>query len=403
MAIPITIPRLGWNMEEGVFAGWRQANGSTVRVGEPLFTLESDKATEEIECLDAGILRIPPSGPREGDKVAVGMVIGYLVQPGEVTDTLPPSPSVLGESGVGGKGAQASADSASSPPTPLPLSTGREGGTALYASPRARRVAAELGTDWKQLRGTGRNGRIRERDVRAAIDCCTPGGPDAAIAVSPIRRMIAEHMLASHRSTAPVTLTTTTDATNLVNLRRQFRAVNLAVIPSYTDFLVKLTAFGLQKHPLLNARWDDNRITMSSGIHIGIAVDTDVGLLVPVLRDVPSLGLKELASRSHELIARARQGKLKADEMQGGTFTVTNLGAYDIETFTPLIHSSQCAVLGIGRIQRQPVVIEEQIVVRDRIALSLTFDHRIVDGGPAARFLQTVSALIENPGPWLTL
>ena len=212
-------------------------------------------------------------------------------------------------------------------------------------------------------------------------------------------------MLASHRSTAPVTLTTTSDATNLVNLRRQFQAAVRAghdVTPTYTDFLVKLTAVALGKHPLLSARWDGEQITMPSGIHIGIAVHTEAGLLVPVLRDVPSLGLKQLALRARDLVARARQGKLKADEMQGGTFTVTNLGAFGIETFTPLINCPECAILGIGRIGRQAVVIGEQIVARDRITLSLTFDHRIVDGAPAAQFLHDLSALIENPGPWLT-
>jgi pyruvate dehydrogenase E2 component (dihydrolipoamide acetyltransferase) len=172
-------------------------------------------------------------------------------------------------------------------------------------------------------------------------------------------------------------------------------------VPSYTDFLVKLTAIALEKHSLLNASWVDDEIHLSDGIHIGIAVDTDAGLLVPVLRDVPALGLKQVAARARDLIERARARKLMLDELQGGTFTITNLGAFGIDAFTPLINVPQCAILGVGRIARRPVVFGEQIVARDQLTLSLTFDHRIVDGAPAARFLQTLCGLIENPGPWL--
>jgi pyruvate dehydrogenase E2 component (dihydrolipoamide acetyltransferase) len=165
--------------------------------------------------------------------------------------------------------------------------------------------------------------------------------------------------------------------------------------------VVKLVAAALQQHPLLNSRWDDGRVIPSASVHIGIAMDTDAGLLVPVIRDVPGLGLKQLAARSRDLIERARSGKLLADDMRGGTFTVTNLGAFGVDAFTPIINPPQCAILGVGRIQRQPVVIGESVAIRDRITLSLTFDHRIVDGAPAAQFLQTLTRLIENPGPAL--
>lgn len=157
------------------------------------------------------------------------------------------------------------------------------------------------------------------------------------------------------------------------------------------------TARALEKHPLLNSRWENDRIVSCEGIHIGIAVDTDAGLLVPVLRDVPRLTLKELAVRSRDLIDRARQGKLAASEMQGGTFTVTSLGAFGIDVFTPIINYPECAILGIGRIRRCPAVVDDQIVIRDQVTLSLTFDHRITDSAPAARFLQTVCGIIENP------
>ena len=207
--------------------------------------------------------------------------------------------------------------------------------------------------------------------------------------------------------TAPVTLISSVDATNLVNLRQQFKAVageqGTAGAGSigYTDIVVKLTALALERHPVLNSRWDGDRILIFRGIHIGIAVDTDAGLLVPVIRDVPGLTLREVAARSQDLVARARRRALKVEELQGGTFTITNLGPFGIEAFTPIINAPQCAVLGMGRIIRQPVAIEPQIAFRDRLTLSLTFDHRIVDGAPAARFLQTLCGLLENPSPWL--
>lgn len=371
MAIPITIPRLGWNMEEGVFVGWLKADGDLVRAGEALFGLESEKATEDIECLDEGILRIAPAGPQKGDVIPVGAVIGYLAKAGETVSfeirAARPVQATLKKD----------------PPVAAVVQNRRD---EPAISPRAQRVARELGIDWTKLQGTGRTGRIRERDVRAAGE--TRHSP-------PIRKTIADRMLASHRSTAPVTLTTTADATNLVNRRAQLKAAN-GIVPSYTDFLVRLSAIALQQHPHLNARWADDRIVLCPGIHIGIAVDTDAGLFVPVVRDVPSLRLQELAERSRDLVERARQRKLTADEVQGGTFTVTNLGAFGIDAFTPIINFPECAILGMGRIERRPVVRGEQIAIRAQITLSLTFDHRIVDGAPAARFLQTLVGLIEN-------
>jgi pyruvate dehydrogenase E2 component (dihydrolipoamide acetyltransferase) len=388
MAVPITIPRLGWNMEEGVFAGWLRPDGAVVRSGEPLFRLESDKATEDVECLDGGILHIAPDGPREGDRLAVGAVIGYLMQTG---DTLPLVGRISNPSSSAARGQE---DGLEIRPTKGEGEPSPQGKRTI--SPRAKRIAAELGVDWRNLHGSGRTGRIRERDVRAAA------AKPATDPTSSIRRTIAQRLLTSHHSTAPVTLHATADASNLVNLRNQFKAVRQGdVFPGYTDFLVKLTGIALQQHPLLNASWVDESIRLHADIHIGIAVDTPAGLLVPVLKDVASLGLKEIAVRSHTLIERARRGELRAEDLHGGTFTVTSLGAFGIDSFTPIINYPQCAILGVGRLQRQPVAAGDAVVIRDRLGLSLTFDHRILDGVPAARFVQTLTGLIENPGPWL--
>lgn len=382
MPIPITIPRLGWNMDEGNFAGWLKSNGDKIDAGDRIFSLESEKATEEIETLDSGILHISPNGPKVGDRIEVGAIIGYLLKPGES----PPGPKSHEQKIAAQQPAEIQHPK---PEIRNPVTASQP---SVAASPRAKRVAAELGVDWTKLRGSGKTGRIRERDVRAS------GG---APTVSLFRRTIAERMLTSVRSTAPVTLTTTADATKLVTLRQRYKTTANPV-PSFTDLFIKLVANALKKHLRLNSRWDGDRIIEETNINIGFAVDTEAGLMVPVIRDVPRLELVEIAQRGQELIERARQGKLKPDEMRGGTFTITNLGAYGIAAFTPIINYPECAILGIGRIARQPVVIGEEIAIRDIVTLSLTFDHRIVDGAPAARFLQTLVGLIEDPATSLT-
>ncbi len=398
MPIPVAVPRLGWNMEEGTFVEWLKADGDTVRPGEAVFRLEGEKATEEIESLDGGVLHIPSDGPKPGDRVAVGAVIGYLLQPGDAVPT-PNSPSPV-EAREGEAPAEPRTADGSAGASPSRVTTVQRATPAI--SPRARRLAALLGIDWAKLKGSGRTGRIRERDV-AAVASISPAATDRRIPITPLRRTIASRMMESRQTTAPVTLTSAVDVTNLVNLRGQFKVVtDGGRVPSYTDFLVKLVAVALQKHPLLTAHWTPAGILPAEQIDIGIAIDTDAGLLVPVLRNVPELGLRNLAARTRELIKHARAGELSASEMQGGCFTVTNLGSFGIDAFTPIINPPECAILGVGRIERRPVMDGDRVVGREMVTLSLTFDHRIVDGGPAARFLQTLAECIANPGPWIS-
>ncbi|HEV3444993.1 MAG TPA: dihydrolipoamide acetyltransferase family protein [Gemmataceae bacterium] len=403
MAVEITIPRLGWNMEEGIFAGWLKRDGDTVQAGEAVFRLESEKATQDIECLDAGILRILPHAPKEGDTLAVGAVIAYLVQPGEAAPFEGQPATIAAPENEVRAGLENPA-LASHTQSALDQKRTRHHekvSPSAAISPRARRIADELGVAWSSLHGSGRTGRIREADVRAAYEQRQDSRSYPAASIQVIRRRIAERMLESRRATAPVTLTTTADATNLVHLRKQFKAD--AIVPGYTDLIVQLTARALRDHAALNARWEKDRVLLVKEIHIGIAVDTPAGLFVPVLRDVPNLTLQDIAARSRDLLERARQHKLRREEMQGSTFTVTNLGAFDIDAFTPIINFPECAILGLGRIQRRPTVQEERIVIRDQITLSLTFDHRVVDGAPAARFLQKLSQMIENAPGFLTV
>jgi pyruvate dehydrogenase E2 component (dihydrolipoamide acetyltransferase) len=407
MAIAISIPRLGWNMDEGVFVGWLKRDGDTIRAGEPLFTLEGEKAAQDIESNEPGILRIAPTAPAAGEAVAVGTVIGHLLEPGEsappVDGLSEPRPSGSGSAPAIGTTAR----------IPMAQATARsrsrlgEGGDRKRISPLARRLARELGVDWTRLVGSGCTGRIRKVDVLAAAsegprrDGAAAEGTSVPIGAR--RRTIAGRMLQSRQTTAPVTLHTTADATNLASLRDQYRAAAAQgrETPGYLEFLVKLAAMTLRDHPMLHARWDGDRLIIPDEPHIGIAVDTEDGLLVPVIRGAAGLGLGEIVAQSRDLARRARERRLRPDEMQGGTFTISNLGAFGVEAFTPIINPPECAVLGLGRIARQPVMIDDRVVGRDRMSLSLTFDHRVVDGAPAARFLQALTGAIENPAPWL--
>lgn len=447
----IVIPRLGWSMEEGTFVGWSKRDGDPIRRGDILFELEGEKACQDIEAVDEGILRIPPTGPQPGAVLKVGAVVGYLVEAGESLpwndasskaaearpeprETILPgaAPSVrrmarqagiplanLAGTGPGGRvlsvdveragesrGGRATTVKASSGAAVAAAAAAAAG--APFASPRARRVAGELGVDWRQLAGTGAGGRIRERDVRAAAvsgdaaansrRLSSAGGQ--RVPLTSRRKLIAQRMVVSRQQTVPVTLTGRADATNLVNLREQFKAVGGGAVPSYQDIITKLVADALSRHPLLAGRWDDDAIVLpaADAIHIGMAVDTEQGLIVPVLRSVRGLSLLELAEQSRSLATRARSEALSAAEMQGSVFTITNLGAFGIDAFTPVINYPETAILGLGTIRREPAVLPDgRIAPQHQIALSLTFDHRILDGAPAARFLQDLASGIANP------
>jgi pyruvate dehydrogenase E2 component (dihydrolipoamide acetyltransferase) len=390
-------------MEEGTFVEWLKRDGDPVKPGEALFVLESEKAAENIEALDPGILRLTPESPKPGDVVKVGQVIGYLAAVGEAVPASEGCPAPASRAREPQEVVELPPGAhASGSPEPEPSVEAAAGEPrGLRSSPRARRVAREMGIDWRGVPGSGRNGRVRERDVRAAAPVAPQG---RLIAHTNVRRTIAARMVAGVTQAAPVTLTTRADATNLVNLRGQFKAAAASPtepIPSHTDLLLKLTAAALRQHPHMQAQWRDDGLLVPDRVDIAVAVDTEAGLLAPVLRDVDRLTLREVASRTRELSGRARAGQLSSAEMQDATFTLTNLGMFGVEGFTPILHLPQSAILGVGRIVREPAVVEERIVPRDLMTLSLTFDHRVVDGAPAARFLDTLRRCLEQPAPWL--
>lgn len=411
MATAVVMPRLGWTMETGQVVEWLKREGERVEAGEILMLVEGDKAINEVEALESGVLLFPSGAPGIGDTVPIGTVLAYLTAPGE---TLPTESSDTAPAALA-----ATATAASVGGSPAPVRERRRG---PVASPRARRVARELGVSWEALIGSGISGRILERDVRAAIPAAVTAPPPppqplivpavaqatGAAVRSATRRTIAGRMLASAQQTAPVTLTSEADVTELARLRGQL-ATDLAgtgqQVPAYHDFIMRLTAFALQEHPALNASLRDGEIVEHPEVNIGLAVDTPRGLLVPVVRDVPGKSVQRLATESTALIAAAQAGTLGGDAMRGGTFSISNLGMFGIDAFTPLIKLPECAILGLGRIVARPVVTDElteTIAVRRMMTLSLTFDHRLVDGGPAARFLQRIVQLIELPLLWLT-
>jgi pyruvate dehydrogenase E2 component (dihydrolipoamide acetyltransferase) len=435
MAVEITVPRLGWTMEEGIFTQWLKSDGDHVEEGESLYELESDKATQEVEGFDTGILRIAPDAPDPGGTVKVGQVLGCVTKDGEpptwetdaseaptppattaapaVTSATPSTtPAVrrlAHELGVEltavaatGKGGRISIDdvraAATAPePTPQIAPTANKGETVLI-SPRAARVASELAIDPTILTGTGKGGRIRECDVRNAADFAPASSSSSAsrIPISATRRTIARRMVAGVTEAAPVTLSAKLDATNLVTARETMKSEGKQA-PSPTAMFIHLACLAIERHPILNAEWQNDAIVIHGDVHMSVAVDTDNGLLVPVIRQANTKSIAQIDQELRSLAATAREGKLKLDNMQGGTFTVSNLGLYPVDAFSPILNLPQCAILGIGRINREPAVVNDTIVPRHMVTVSLTIDHRVIDGADGGRFLESLCQCLEQP------
>ena len=396
-------------MEEGVFIEWLKRDGESVKSGDALFTIESDKAAQEVEAIDAGTLHVPANGPQRGDKIKVGAAIGYLLADGETSEAVRGSitPAAAVEDQSARQTASESGGKKQGKPLPLAdvVATERKQGAPLAspaapASPRARRAAREKGVSLEHVSPSGTSGRIRERDVLKVWNERSADSENwEVIETQSMRRTIAERMVRSLNSTAPVTIHRRCDAVELVNLRNQLKqAAENAEGPSFNDILIKIVAGALRRHPMLAARWVSDQIEIPKALHIGFAVDSEHGLFVPVIRDVLQLSLREVTGASRLLIEAARAGELKQAQMQDGCFTMTSLGSFGVESFTPIINHPQTAILGVGSIRREAVAMEDGTLAnRHQLTLSLTFDHRIVDGAPAARFLQSVCERIENP------
>jgi pyruvate dehydrogenase E2 component (dihydrolipoamide acetyltransferase) len=406
MPTEVIMPRLGWDMKVGSVAEWLKRDGDRVEVGETICMIAGDKATTELEAPESGILRLAERTPEVGEEVPIGTVLAYLLGPGE------DAPAAVANDAPRGS----VADTPSTRETGSSLANGaaetraaKQGESAgrIVASPRARRAAQAKGIDWRSLIGSGRGGRILERDVPTAAEPALPSAQEPALPLQGIRRVTAERMALSAQTVAAVTLTTEADATALVRLREQAIAEQRDAgdeLPTYSDLMIKVVALALGEHPALNAELTDNGIVQHAEANVAVAVDTPRGLIAPVVRDAAKRSVSEIAKDTKRLITAARAGTAQAKDLEGGTFTITNLGMFEIDAFTPMVNLPQCAILGLGRIIAKPVVVDEateQVAVRRMLSLSLTFDHRLVDGAPAARFLQRIKHLVERPTLWL--
>ena len=427
MEMEVVMPKVGLTMTEGTIAQWHKAEGEQINKGELLFTFETEKSTLDYESSESGVLSkiIVPVGQTVACYAPVATIKDKIEtraknQDGAANDArLPISPrarmrarelnvDVAQVVGTGPDGAIRERDVLSVIPAKARIQTGGEPDSRLRendgirATPVAQRIANELGVDLDTVVGTGPDGRITREDVeRAPVTNYH--------LLSPIRRVTAQRMAANAQAAPHVTLHTEADATELMSARNQINA-ELGDKISYNALLVAICAKALREHPAVNASWEEttshesrvtshqSSIVVHSSIHIGLAVDTPRGLLVPVLRDCGTKPLAHVHRELTDLVARTLDGKAKPDELSGGTFTITNLGMFDIDGFTPIINLPEAAILGVGRIAKKPVVMaDDKIVARQMMTLSLSFDHRVVDGAPAAKFLQRVKQLIERP------
>lgn len=455
MAYEVILPKLGQTVEEGRIVEWLKAEGDQVDRGDVLFTVETDKAVLDVEATRKGYLRKILFG--EGELLNVLTVVALITKTAD--EPLDEVPSGATPEGAAVKEPETAGTPVASVQQPAadvqPASGGRifasprakklardEGvnlasisgsgpdgriierdvvayiATAPKATPVAQRVAEQLGVDLRMVTGTGPQGRITKGDVQASVAPpetapVVAAEPQPVIAVpaptkpalketplSGIRGIIAQRMHESHMETAPVTLTMEVDATDFVALREQLKlslADELGFNLGYNDLLFKVTAKALRAFPFINARLVGSTIVELAEINIGLAIDTDRGLMVPNVQDVDKKGLLDISRELRGLVARGRSGKSLPDELVNGTFTISNMGMMDVDAFTPIINFPEAAILGIGRIKPVPAVYKGEIAIRKMMWLSLTVDHRLVDGAPGARFLQYLKKLIEEP------
>ncbi len=453
----IVMPKVGLTMTEGSIVQWHKRPGDFVRKGELIFTFETEKSTLDYESPYEGILTsiLVPAGQVTPCLMPVAAIGKEIASGGQTSEVRGQKPA---EENAKHATIQSSASNPQSPisylSSPRARLRAREkaidihavsgsgpGGIVLErdvlafqkpqpamarATPVAERMAAELGIDLATIHGTGRDSLITKEDVEAIGQLSdgsdqktgdavadiphdrsdasgiatlkTVGSPDAPTTLQSLtvaRRITAQRTADSARNAPHVTVTTEADATALVSAREQLNA-ELDEKVSYNALLIAIVARALREHPQLNARWADGSVALYQSINIGVAVDTPRGLYVPVVRDAMR-PLIQLHRDLRELLSRTLAGNVSGDDFAAGTFTITNLGMYEIDAFTPIINQPQAAILGVGRIVPKPVARGEQVVVRQMMTLSLSFDHRVVDGAPASKFLQRIKSLIERP------
>ena len=395
------MPKFGLTMHEGTIQRFFKAAGERVNAGEPLYEVETEKVLYQVEAPASGALAIALFD--EGATVECGVAVAVIAEPGEDVATVA---ARYGKSAA--QPAHRDSPAASPPPVPIDRSAALDGGARgrQAVSPVARKLASELGVDLDKIQGTGPGGRITREDIERAAKSAPPSQPAVStaepasaerVAFRGMRKVIAERMLQSLRSSAQITITAEADVTPATEFRaRLSREFDF----SYTDMMIYSVARALMRHPRMNARLSDSgaEIALFASANVGVAVALEEGLIVPVVSRAESKSLREIAAESRALGEKARSGQLKLEDVSGGTFTITNLGMFGIDAFTPILNHGESAILGVGRIVEKPAVYRGEIAKRAMLWLSLTFDHRIVDGMPAAQFLQSVIEFFNSAG-----
>ena len=453
MATAVIMPKQGLLMTEGTILKWFVNEGDKIEVGDPLFEMETDKLAITIEAQEAGtILKIVEG---EGAVVPITEMIAIIGEPGEDISEMLPADSKDNrpktEKAAAGGAQAATKAAAEEGNTSEKPGVKRDKSERVFITPRAKILAAEKGIDYYDVNGTGADGLIIEKDIleylskapvqrepvgqtkatplaariaeindinisgmqgsgergkvtRADVEAAvgakmqtkaTPERGERLVPLTGIRKIIADKMTASLREMAQANHRMRVDVTEITRLRNNLKNEDIKV--SFSDIIVKVVAKALTEFPEINSSFTNEGILVKEYVNVGIAVAAQNGLIVPVVKDADLMSLNEIAAASAELVEKARTGKLLPDDYTGGTFTVTNLGMFDIDEFTAIINPPESAILAVGKISKEPVVEDDSIVIKPIMTLSLTYDHRVIDGAPAAQFLQRVKQLLQNP------
>ena len=408
----IKMPRLSDTMEEGTVSKWNKKVGDSIHEGDILAEIETDKATMEFESFHEGtLLHI---GLNEGESAPVDSVLAIIGKNGtdisKVLAAQSKSSTITDSSLVKSASAESKPEVvveeklASQVTTPHPAPKASPN-TRIVASPLAKKLATEKGIDLSRVQGSGDHGRIIKRDIDnyekqlgGGIQSLTPIGIESVteLANSQMRRTIAKRLSASKFSAPHYYLGVEFNMDNAISFRSQYNSIPDTKV-SFNDIIVKAVALALKQHPQVNSKWEDHQITYHHHVHIGVAVAVDEGLVVPVVKFTNEQTLPQIGAAIKEYASRARDKKLKPEEMDGSTFTISNLGMFGIQEFTSIINQPNGAILSVGAIVQKPVVVEGEIIVGNTMKLTLACDHRVVDGATGAQFLQTLREFVENP------
>ena len=409
MAFEVLMPQLGLTMEEGTVSAWIKHEGDEVKAGDVILEITTDKLTNEVASEHDGVLLKIVA--QEGEDIPVKGLLAYIGQPGEaVGGAAAPAPA-----------AAPAAEAAPAAPAAAPAPVAAAGGARIRISPLARKTAAKLGVDYSHIAGSGSSGRITQKDILAAAEAqkSAPAVPavqaapaaapapkagslelmegDTVIKLAGMRKVVSQRMWASHNEIPPVTQNIKVDVTALMKFRKMLLA-ETGKKYSVNDLVLKATAKCLRQHPEMLVSLDGDQIIQRAHVNLGMAVALDAGLIVPVIRDADKLSLDALSAAAKDLAVRAKENKLGADEYKGSTFTVSNLGMFGIETFTPIINQPDAAILGVCAIHDELDMDDEGKLFKKQVMrLSCTLDHRLLDGSVVAKFEMDLRDLLEKP------